>query len=324
LEMDDAPRRHVRGLGLRPDCVVTTGGWLEQVPLAATRLADRTFGAIALLFAAPFRSGGRLFGGEATNVAPRDSYGYYHPWRWSSQAAHWALMWRHYMLTYGAAEADLAHVAVTLRQHASLTEDAIMRHPLSINDYLGSRYIVEPLHLFDLCLANDGAVCIIMQRAEGAADRPHPPVLLSGWGYGEVLHSKLDVMIRDRLGTPLRTAAGQALSAAGLERPEIGHLMAYDASTIHLVAQLEGLGFAEAGDGLTLVKAGETSLTGALPTNTNGGMLSHSYMAGWNNLVEAVRQLRHEAGARQVAGLHATMYAATNTEGAITMVLSRG
>ena len=323
MEMSTEFDRYVKLLALPSLRVLRTGGWLEQIPCAAQRLADGSCDTVALIFAAPFRTGARVFGGSTWEGAGRDSYCYYHPWRWSSQAAHWALMWQYYMSAYGATESDLGHVALALRRNASLTDNAVMTSPLTMADYLASRYVVKPLHLFDICLVNDGAVCILMQRTEPAKARPHVPVLLSGWGYDTVHHDKLDFMIRDRLRTQLEAARDQALSMAALSRSDIGHLMVYDASTIHLVNQLEGFGFAQPGEGLAFVKAGETAIAGSLPVNTNGGMLSHSYMAGWNNLVEAVKQLRHEAGPRQVKDLHCTLFAATTTESAYPIVLTR-
>jgi len=323
VEMESEFDRYVKLLALPTLRVLRTGGWLEQVPCAAQLLADGSCDTVALIFAAPFRTGARVFGGSTWQGAGGDSYWYYHPWRWSSQAAHWALMWQYYMSEYGATEADLGHVALTLRRHASLTENAVMTTPLTMADYLASRYVVKPLHLFDICLLNDGAVCILMQRADAASARPHAPVVLSGWGSATVHHAKLDFMIRDRLRTQLMAAGDQALSMAALSRSDIGHLMVYDASTIHLVNQLEGFGFAQPGEGLAFVRTGETAIGGSLPVNTNGGMLSHSYMAGWNNLVEAVKQLRHEAGPRQVNDLHATLFAATTTDSAYPMILTR-
>ena len=323
VEMDNDPGHFASLLDL-PTRVVRTGGWLDQVAAAVPLLASGGCHTMALIFAAPFRTGARMFGGSSWHGDGRDSYWYYHPWRWSSQAAHWALMWQFYMSEYGAAESDLGHVALTLRRNAALTDNAVMTSALTMDDYLNSPYIVKPLRLLDICLRNDGAVCILMQRSDAARDRPHVPVDISGWGYADVTRDKLEVMIRDRLRTPLRAAGEQALAMSGLARSDIGHLMAYDPSSIHLVNQIEGFGFAAPGEGLEFVKDGNIAIGGALPVNTNGGMLSHSYMAGWNGLVEAVKQLRHEAGPRQVGGLNATLFATTTTEGTNPMVLTRG
>src|SRR5262249_52527650 len=155
----------------------------------------------------------------------------------SSQAAHWALMFRHYVAEYGVEIEDLGHVALTLRRNAMLTNDAVMTKPLTMADYLSSRYVVKPLHILDICLVNDGAVCVLMQRANEAKDRPHTPVLVCGWGYSEIRHSKLDTMIRARLRPQLSIAARQALGMAGIALHDIGHLAVYDPSSIQLINQ---------------------------------------------------------------------------------------
>ena len=87
-----------------------------------------------------------------------------------------------YANKYGYTEKDLAAVAVQTRKHAMLNENAVMRTPLTVEDYLASRYIVRPLHIFDLCLVNDGGVCLILRKTEQAKDMPRAPVKIAGWG----------------------------------------------------------------------------------------------------------------------------------------------
>lgn len=317
------PDDYAKLLGI--DARYTGTDFYTGVPTAAGLLASGRCNTVACVFATVSRTQGRVFGGTAGSQGDgRGSYYYYHPWRWSSQAAHWALMCRHYMSKYGTTEEDLGHVAITLRHNAALTDNAVMQQPITMDDYLASRYIVQPLHLLDMCLVNDGAVCAIVQRTEEAHDRPHTPVIAAGWGYAEVHHSKLDFMVRDRLRTLMLDAGGQALSMAGLSLADIGHLEVYDASSIHLVNQLEGFGFVEPGVGIDFIKEGNMAIGGKLPINTNGGMISQSYMLSWNNLVEAVKQLRHEAGPRQIKGLQATLFAATTTESTNPIIFTRG
>jgi acetyl-CoA acetyltransferase len=110
---------------------------------------------------------------------------------------------------------------------------------------------------------------------------------------------------------------------SGAQRSDIGHFQAYDASTVNLPIALEGAGFCRRGEGLDFVQAGRIEVGGALPCNTSGGLLSESYMHGQNHVVEAVRQLRHEAGERQVAGVEASMYVAMTTGTASCTVFER-
>src|ERR1019366_6826833 len=112
---------------------------------------------------------------------------------------------------YGATEADLGSVAVQLRENAMANANAVMSAPMSIEDYLASRYIVKPLHLFDICMVNDGAVCLIVRRADMARDMPHTPVLVTGWGEARVRSNKMHTLIRERLRPQFDEAGGQAL-----------------------------------------------------------------------------------------------------------------
>jgi len=311
-------------LGIEPTYAVRTGGLMAGlIPAATVALAEGRCDTLALVYSAASRSIGRVFGGASHTNMGRHSYSYYHPWGWSSQAAHWAMMFDHYEREYGATEADLAHVAITVREHAGRNPHAIMRAPLTVDDYLASRYIVAPMHLFDMCLVNDGGVCVILRRADMTADLPHPPVLVAGWGSDRIHHSKMHFMVRERLRPQLQEAAAQTFAMSGLDLGDVGHFQAYDASTIHLVNQLEGTGFVAPGEGLEFAKAGEMRLGGSLPTNTSGGLLSEAYMHGWNHVVEAVRQLRHEAGDRQVAGVGASLYSLATTDEAFPVLFTR-
>lgn len=315
-----------RHLGLAPRHVIEGGGLMAgPLQVACADIAAGKCDTMAMIYAAASRAIGRQYGGRTYDGggAPT-SYYYYHPWGWSSQAAHWAFVWSHYQQTYGATEADLGAVAVQLRENARANPGAVMQTPLSIQDYLASRYIVRPLHLFDLCLVNDGAVCLIVRRAELARDMPHAPVLIAGWGEAKVEADKLHALVRERLRPQLQEAAAQALRMAGLAASDVGHLEAYDASTIHLISQLEGLGFAEPGEGLEFCKSGRMAVDGDLPVNTGGGMLSGSYMHGWNHVAEITRQLRREAGPRQVKDLEVSMFSLAQTDQAHPIVFVRG
>ncbi|MBX6389936.1 MAG: thiolase family protein [Frankia sp.] len=295
----------------------------DVIPTAAGALAEGRCATLAVLYTTTPRTTRKQFGGVTYTGGGRNSYYYYHPWGWSSQAAHWALMFTYYAQLYGVTEADLGRVAVSLRAAATRNPRAIMRQPLTIEEYLDSPYVVRPLRRLDLCLPNDGAVCLILRRTQDARTGPRPPVLLAGWGDAEVSERKLHHLVKDQLATVMRAAGDAALAMAGLGLGDIGHFQGYDAATCHLVGQLEGYGFAKPGTGLREWAAGRFDLGGELPVNTSGGMLSEAYMHGWNFIVEAVRQLRGEAGARQVGGLAAAMMAITTTESAHPLILTR-
>ena len=109
-----------------------------------------------------------------------------------------------------------------------------------------------------------------------------------------------------------------------MSHADVDHFEGYDASTIHLVNQLEGYGFVEAGQGLHFWKEGHTAIGGTVPTNTGGGMLSEAYLQGWNLVAEVVRQLRHQAGPRQVDGAEVSLFSFATTDSAHPIVFTRG
>ena len=320
-------------LGVTPRYNIANGNIMAgPLPVVCAAIAEGKADTVAMVYAVNSRSAGRVFGGNTHSGGQgmEDGYGtppsyyYYHPWGWSSQAAHWAMIFAHYQMTYGVREEDLGAVAQQVRLHASRNPNAVMQTPFTIEEYRASRYIVRPLHLLDICLVNDGAVCLIVRRADLARDMAKAPVDVAGWGEAKIKHSKLDMMVRQQLRPQLEDAGGQAFAMAGLSQADVGHFEGYDAGSMHLINQIEGYGFAKAGEGIAFCQAGEMDLTGRLPSNTEGGNLSGSYMHGWSQVAETVRQLRHEAGPRQVAGLHYAMTSLAQTDQAHPILFARG
>ena len=314
-------------LGLQPRYTIENGGIMAgPLQVVCADIAAGKCDIVVMIYAAASRAIGRQYGGKTYESAERTppSYYYFHPWGWSSQAAHLALIFSHYQAIYGATERDLGSIAMLLRRNAMTNPNAVMQSPMSIDDYLNSRYIVRPLHLFDMCLVNDGAVCLIVSRADRARDLPHAPVHVSGWGESKIKNNKMHYLVRERLHPQMQEAGQQALDMAGLALSDIGHLEAYDPSSIHLVNQVEGYGFVEPGAGLEFCKSGQMAVGGKLPVNTNGGMLSGSYMHGWNLVAEVIRQLRHEAGRQQIANLKASMFSLAQTDQVHPIIFTRG
>ena len=184
--------------------------------------------------------------------------------------------------------------------------------------------MVRPLHLFDLCLVNDGAVCLIIRRADMARGLAHTPVDVGGWGHSTVTTNKLHALVRERLRPQFQESGRQAMAMAGIALEDVQHFEGYDASTIHLINHIEGHGFVEPGGGLDFCKSGEMDVTGSLPVNMAGGILSGSYMHGWNHVAEIVRQLRHEAGPRQVKDLQVSMFSLAQTDQVHPVIFMRG
>jgi acetyl-CoA acetyltransferase len=328
-----APAELAALLGVKPRYNISNGNIMAgPLPVVCAAIAAGKADTVAMVYAVNSRSAGRVFGGkthlgadgQTEGYGTPASYYYYHPWGWSSQAAHWAMIFAHYQMKYGVREEDLGAVAQQVRLHASRNPNAVMQTPFTIDDYMASRYIVRPMHLLDICLVNDGAVCLIVRRADLAREMAKLPVDVAGWGEAKIKHSKLDVMVRQQLRPQLEEAGGQAFAMANLSQTDVGHFEGYDAGSMHLVNQIEGYGFAKPGEGVGFCQAGEMDLTGRLPTNTEGGNLSASYMHGWSQVAETVRQLRHEAGQRQVAGVQYAMTSLAQTDQAHPMLFARG
>lgn len=320
-----SPMSVAQTLGLEPRHLIQNGGIMAgPLPIACAEILAGKCDTVAMIYGVSSRANIQFGGTTYQGGGAPSSYYYHLPWGWSSQAAHWAFIWRHYQACYGAVEEDLAAVAIQIRQHAMANPNAVMRAPLSIEEYRSSRYIVRPMHLFDLCIVNDGAVCLIVRRADMARDMKHTPVLVAGWAEANVEHDKMNALVRDRLRPQMQGARKSALEMADVSIAEIDHFEGYDVSTIHLINQLEGYGFSESGAGLEFCKGGHMALGGTLPVNTSGGQLSESHMHGWNQIVEITRQLRHEAGPRQIEGVQTSMFSLAQTDAVHPLVFRRG
>jgi acetyl-CoA acetyltransferase len=181
-----------------------------------------------------------------------------------------------------------------------------MQQPLTIEDYLAARYIAQPLRLFDYCLVNDGAVAYIVTSTERARDLPQKPVLIGGtagranfreWYVDPEFWADACASMRRDLLDPL-----------GVGPEDIDSVQVYDNFSPSVIWGLEGFGFAPRGEGLKWIQGGRIELGGELPINTSGGMLSEAYLQGWNQHAEAVRQLRGQAGPRQVPDCRRIFY----------------
>jgi acetyl-CoA acetyltransferase len=211
-----------------------------------------------------------------------------------------ALAARAHMLKYGTRSEDLGRIAVLSRTNALDNDRAMMRKPMTLDDYLASRWIVEPLRLYDCCLETDGAVAIVLTRVDRAKDLPHRPVLVQGaaWGGGVTLINNGQSDLTD---SPARPIADRLYAAAGLGPSEIDFAELYDCFTYNVLSQVEGYGFSEPGGVPDMLRDGCFDRTGgAMPMNTHGGLLSEGYLHGLNHVYEAVQQIRGEAAHRQV------------------------
>lgn len=214
----------------------------------------------------------------------------------------YALAAARHMHEFGTTREQLGEVAIAARAWAQLNPDAMMREPLTMEEYLAARIISDPLGKLDCCLVTDGAAAIVMTRIDRALDLARTPVRLLG-AASMTSHANISCM-PDLTVTPLAECGPRALASARLKPDDIDVVQLYDAFTINTILFLEDLGFCPKGEGGRFVEGGRIAPRGELPVNTNGGGLScmHPGMYGLFTLIEAVRQLRGECGERQIAG----------------------
>lgn len=283
------------------------------VQLAATALRDGLCHTVAVVYGNDGRTRGATYGsGNSGSTAAGEGYGttpaLTTPYGMTSPGAFSALMLQRHRHLYGTTEEQLGAVATTFRAHAALNPQALRRDPLTIDDYLASRYIVEPLHVLDYCQINDGGVALVLTTVERARDRPKPPVHVLAAAQRARLTGS-DLPPEDFWADALGEVGDAVLQTADRGRADVDALMAYDNFSPNVLFTLEGLGRCAPGEAGEWVAEGRIGLGGELPCNTSGGHLSEGYLQGWGLVVEAVRQLRGECGPRQVAGAHTVQYA---------------
>jgi acetyl-CoA acetyltransferase len=218
----------------------------------------------------------------------------------------YALWAQRYMHEFGVTSADLAEVAVFTRHHAVLNSDSVMgrKGEITVADVVSSRYICEPLHLFDCSIDNDGCYAVVLASADRAQDCRKTPIWVLGGAeayYTDFYSSFTDDWFPAD-GNAVRSTADRAFGLAGVSRDDIDVAGLYDCFTITTIRDLEEMGFCKVGEGAEFVKEGHCKLGGRLPTNTDGGLLSNSHPGDASGLhtIEIVRQLRGECGVRQV------------------------
>ena len=232
--------------------------------------------------------------------AELDPQPYEHPYKPFNPPSSYALAAARHMYEFGTTRTQLAEVAVAARAWAQLNPDAFSRKPLSIEDVLNAKMISDPLTVRDCCLVTDGAGAFVVTSKERAKDLHRQPISVLGVGHAH-WHRQISCM-EDLTLTPAHDSGRAAFKAAGLSPKDIDIVELYDAFTINPILFLEDLGFCKKGEGGAFVSGGRIAPGGDFPMNTNGGGLScvHPGMYSIFLIIEAVTQLRHEAGDRQV------------------------
>jgi acetyl-CoA acetyltransferase len=212
--------------------------------------------------------------------------------------ASWVALHAHrYMHRYGVTNADFAPIAVVDRAHAATNPAAwFYERPITIEDHQQSRWVVEPvLRLLDCCQESDGGVALVVTSTERARDLRQPPAVITAAAQGASADGELMTSYyRDDItGLPEIGVVGDRLwRQSGLTPADIQTAFLYDHFTPFVLIQLEELGFCARGEAKHFATVDHLSIGGALPINTNGGLLGEAYIHGMNGITESVRQLR--------------------------------
>ncbi|MFJ8020601.1 thiolase C-terminal domain-containing protein [Streptomyces sp. NPDC096311] len=291
-------------LGLRPTWVDSTavGGstWEVMAAHAADAIAAGHAEAVLLVYGSTARADikagrrtGNLSFGARGPLQFEVPYGH-------TLIAKYAMAARRHMHAYGTTLEQLASVAVQARANAALNPEAMFRTPITTDDVLSGPMIADPFTKLHCCLRSDGGAAVLLAAEEYVRDCRTAPVWILGTGE-HVSHTTMSEW-PDFTVSPAAVSGRLAFERAGVRPDEIDVAELYDAFTYMTLVTLEDLGFCAKGEGGEFVEKGRLTVGGELPVNTDGGGLSaqHPGMRGLFLLVEAVRQLRGEAGERQV------------------------
>lgn len=257
---------------------------------------------IALVYGNNGKSAGASYGADygAPNALYDWTYGM------TSPGASVALMYQRYRHLFGAPDDALAPIALSNRRNAQRNPEAAMRKPLTLEQYMSSRYVAEPLRLYDYCMINDGGVALILTSVDRAKDLAAPSVEVLSMGSSAQLSNYYTAT--DFYAAGSRAAAEQVYGEIGVTASDIDVLQTYDNFTPIVLSSLEYFGFAEEGEGWKWIRDGRIEHDGELPINTSGGHTSEGYMQGWSLQAEAVRQARGNAGERQIPDAELVQY----------------
>jgi acetyl-CoA acetyltransferase len=214
-----------------------------------------------------------------------------------------AMAAQRHMHEFGTSPRSFGMIAVAQRRYALLHPNADFRQPLSLEAYEQAPLIIAPLRKFDMAYLFDGGAAFVVGPLSWARHHIQNPVVIYGCSQahlGEHVAYCADMVTHTT--TPAHQAGQQVYAATGLGPRNIDVALLYDDTTYGVLVQLEDFGFCAKGEGGTFVEAGRLGPDGDLPVNTHGGNLSQAHLDGMLHVVEGVRQLRWEAGARQVQG----------------------
>ena len=197
---------------------------------------------------------------------------------------------RRHMHLYGTTREDFGHIAVAFREHALRNPEAVMKKPMTLDDYFAAPLVVDPFGRFDCSLNSDGAGAVVVTSRERAKDLRQRPVLIKGFAT----HNNTKGWFAEdhMVATGAVQAGERAFQMAGLGPRDVSTAQIYDCFTYMVLTQLEDYGFCKKGEGAAFARSGALAMGGVLPTNTSGGQLSEAHVEGMLQIVEGARQLQ--------------------------------
>jgi len=294
MEVDLVRNLGIPNLRFFADVAYGGGAGCGAVGHAAMAIATGRAETIVVWRARNRGSGGRPWASKGNRVG--GEFQWFLPFGLSRPVDQIAMLARRHMIEFGSTQEQLGAVAVAFREHAQNNPGAMMHgRPMTLDDYLASRWISEPLRLFDCCLESDGALALVLTSAERARDLRRPPALIRGYaqGVGPDHLVMANYFTPDPLDSPGHHAAKDLWNHAGVGPDEIDCVQLYDAFSPLVLLSLEAYGFCKPGDGGPFAAEGHLRAAGgSLPCNTSGGSLSEAYVHGMNLILEGVRQIR--------------------------------
>ena len=213
--------------------------------------------------------------------------------------AMFAMITDHYMRHAGATREDFGRIAISQRANAARNPNALLRRPISMEEYLTARAIAEPIHLLDCVMPCAGAEAFLVMREELAVSLQLPHARLRAAIERHNAYTEDAVMVRGGW----RMDQQELYAQAGIAPGDIDVVQTYDDYPVIVMMQLEGLGFCEVGEAPAFVRANTLTHDGSFPHNTSGGQLSAGQpgaAGGFQGLTETLRQLGGKATGRQV------------------------
>ncbi|MBI4084149.1 MAG: thiolase family protein [Candidatus Lambdaproteobacteria bacterium] len=236
-----------------------------------------------------------ITGSRATYSRPSGEWA---PYGLFAAVSGYALTAQRYLQLYDKKNKDMAPWPLGDRKWAAMNPNACYQKPMTLADHQASRWVVEPLHLFDCTSIQDGAAAVLVTSVERARDLKSKPIYVHGYGQG---HIAWDIQTRpEYLVTGAKYSGEQAFKQAGITAKDVDFCELYDCFSIVPILTLEDYGFCKKGEGCDFIADNKTHPGGALPCNTSGGLLSETGMPGMQLIVEGVRQARGECGQRQI------------------------